>query len=106
MSYSENELRAVMLAVNIFDRTFGASNCTYELFDAGHQVGVAVRFPDLCMRGGSWRHAERFAVGDEKGPGGAMSRMLGWQKATIDALDAAEAQEDAEMMAQIERENP
>jgi hypothetical protein len=58
-----------MNVVEYFGRKFGAENCFYELFDMGHQIGVATEFPSLRAMGEStkWRHAVRIHVGDEKG---------------------------------------
>jgi hypothetical protein len=78
--YTESDVRFCISVVEYFGRQFGAENCHYELFDAGHQIGVATRFPDLEARGGEtkWRHAERVKVGDEKDLSEKLNAMLSW----------------------------
>lgn len=101
--FNSDQIRHLLLLVNKFDRKYGAENCYFELFDAMHQLGVSVRFPELCMRGGKWRHAERFVIDDENGASEAMKRLAEWEKAEIARLDERDAAEDAERRALIEK---
>lgn len=79
--YDVDDVRQALIAVNTFDRKFGAQNCIYELFDAGHQIAV-------CVYAWEKRHAVRFKIGDDESRNAALSDMQAWYAATTSNVTA------------------